>query len=128
MDFLTDAGALGRVSAGQPDDLGADRMIGGVPAVAGEQPDGGFSPQGAQCSRRASSRFWLSMTSRSFRPLPPSTWITLRALSISVIFRRASSERRSPVAYSAINSMHWNGVGADSMRLFSSSRLRMHGR
>jgi hypothetical protein len=36
-----------RFSAGRPDDLGGDRMIGGVPAVAGEQPHGGFTPETA---------------------------------------------------------------------------------
>ena len=47
MDFLADAGALGRFSAGNPDDLGGNRMIGGVPAVAGKQPDGGLAPEAA---------------------------------------------------------------------------------
>ena len=37
----------GRFSAGRPDDLGGDRMIGGVPAVAGKQPHGGFPPETA---------------------------------------------------------------------------------
>jgi hypothetical protein len=41
----------------------------------------------------------LSMTSRSLRPLPPLTWITIRWLSISVTFNWANSARRSPVAY-----------------------------
>ena len=47
VDFLADAGALCRFSAGRLDDLGGDRMIGGVPAVAGEQPHGGFTPETA---------------------------------------------------------------------------------
>src|SRR5947207_4564485 len=47
MNFLADAGALGRFFAGSPDDLWGNRMIGGVPAVAGEQPDGGFTPETA---------------------------------------------------------------------------------
>jgi len=45
MDFLADTGALGRFSAGVPDDLRGNRMIGSVPAVAREQPDIGFTPQ-----------------------------------------------------------------------------------
>jgi hypothetical protein len=33
--------------AGKPDDVGGDRMIGGVPAVSGKHPDGGFAPEAA---------------------------------------------------------------------------------
>jgi len=47
MNFLADAGALGRFFASQPDDFGGNRMIGGVPAVAGKQPNGGFAPEAA---------------------------------------------------------------------------------
>src|SRR5258708_37244106 len=45
MNFLADAGALGRFFAGSPDDLGGNRMIGGVPAVVGGQPRGGVTPE-----------------------------------------------------------------------------------
>ena len=45
MDFLADTGTLGRFSAGIPDDFRGNRMIGRMPAVAGEQPDGWFAAQ-----------------------------------------------------------------------------------
>src|SRR5882724_355840 len=47
MDFLVETGTLRGCSTGNPDDLGRNRMIGGVPAVAGEYPDGWFTPQAA---------------------------------------------------------------------------------
>ena len=56
----------------------------------------GRSPR--QYSRKASSNFGLSMTSRSRRHLPSRTWITMRWLLMSLILSRAHSERRTPVA------------------------------
>src|SRR5262249_13435196 len=47
MDFFADTSALSRLSAGKPDDLGGNRMIGGVPSVPGEEPDGGLTPETA---------------------------------------------------------------------------------
>ena len=45
MDFLADTGTLSRFSAGMPDYLRGNRMVGRVPTVAREQPHGGFLPQ-----------------------------------------------------------------------------------
>src|SRR3984885_4067502 len=47
MDLFLNTGKLGRFSARLPDHLGGNRMIGGVPAVAGKQPHGGFPAQTA---------------------------------------------------------------------------------
>ena len=47
MQRLVDAGALGGFTTGVPDDLVADGVIGGVPAAAGEQPNGRFAGQPA---------------------------------------------------------------------------------
>jgi RNA-directed DNA polymerase len=44
-----------------------------------------------------SSNAGLSGRSRSFRPLPFTTWMTMRWLSMSAIFSRAISARRMPV-------------------------------
>jgi hypothetical protein len=43
MDFLVETGTLRRFSTGNPDDLGGNRVIGGVPAIAGKYPDGWFA-------------------------------------------------------------------------------------
>lgn len=47
MDILAQAGARRCSPAGQPDDLGGDRMVGCVPAIAWKQPHLRFSSQGA---------------------------------------------------------------------------------
>src|SRR5579872_1433688 len=47
MDFLVETGTLRRFSAGNPDDLGRNRMIGGVPAIAGKYPGRWFTAQAA---------------------------------------------------------------------------------
>jgi hypothetical protein len=47
MDFLPNTGNIGRFSACLPDHLGENRMIGGVPAVAGKQPHSRFPAQTA---------------------------------------------------------------------------------
>jgi hypothetical protein len=54
MNLLADAGTLGGFPAGLPDDLGGDRMIGGVPAVAGKQPDGGCGSSKCRLRRESS--------------------------------------------------------------------------
>src|SRR6516165_10495931 len=51
-----------------------------------QQPPGKsqtFGLSRRQCSRRASSKTGLSMTSRSLRPLPPRIWTIMRWLSMS---------------------------------------------
>jgi len=107
MDVLVlKAGAFGGLLTGVPENLGGDRMTRCMPWIAGEQPVGGLALQPAPVdTRNASSSFGLSMTSRSFRPLPPRIWMTMRWLSISRIFRCATSARRAPVAYSVISRM-----------------------
>src|SRR5713226_3027788 len=47
MDVLAQAGTRGRFPARQPDDLGSDRVVGCVPAIAWEQPHLRFSSQTA---------------------------------------------------------------------------------
>src|SRR5689334_3702337 len=45
MQRLVDSGALSGLPTGMPDHLVANRIIGGVPAAARKQPDGGFANQ-----------------------------------------------------------------------------------
>src|SRR5215831_10580939 len=80
-----------------------------------------FRPR--QYCRNAASSFGLSRTSRSLRPLPPITWITIRSESMSVIFTRVSSERRRPVAYSVISTILCSGLRAELISRVTSSWL-----
>ena len=47
VELFANAGAFGGFPAGVPYDFGADRIIGGVPAAAGEQPLGRLRGQPA---------------------------------------------------------------------------------
>src|SRR5579864_3284951 len=47
MDVMAQTGTRGRFPAGQPNDFGSDGVVGGVPAIAGEQPHLRFSSQTA---------------------------------------------------------------------------------
>lgn len=69
MDALVlKTGAFGGLLTGGPGNLGGDRMTRRMPSVAGEQPIGGLAFQPAPETRRASSSFGLSMTSRPCAP------------------------------------------------------------
>lgn len=70
MDVFAQTGACCCSPAGQPDDLGGDRMVGGFQRLPGNSHTFGFRLKERRCSRKASSSLGLSMMSRSLRLLP----------------------------------------------------------
>src|SRR5271156_4142739 len=97
-DTLGKLGLLGGFPAGDPHHLVRDRTIRSAPIAAGEQIHLGFAP--APVLAQGSSSAGLSGRSRSLPPLPCSTRMIMRWLSMSTIFGCATSLRRIPVAYS----------------------------
>ena len=92
-DRLGDAGPAARLFAGVLHGEGRDRLIGDV---AGKQEIFGWTAR--QYVLRTSSSLGESITERSFRPLPSSTQMTIRWLSIAAGVRRTASEIRRPAA------------------------------
>src|SRR5580693_5666955 len=50
-------GALGGLLTGSPEDLGGDRIICGMPSVAGKQPVGGLTPKPAPVDAQCIQQF-----------------------------------------------------------------------
>src|SRR6516162_11110620 len=98
-DTLGNAGALG-CHASEPVELAPTHVLS---PVAGEQPGlaGRHPPllaRGAPPFTQYIEQLGDRMTYRSFLPLPCSTRMTIRSLSISVSFSDTTSDDRRPVA------------------------------
>ena len=92
-DRLSDAGPAPRLFTGVLHGKGRDRLIGDV---AGKQEI--LRVDGRQYVLRTSSSLGESITQRSFCPLPSSTQMIIRWLSIAAGVRRSASEIRRPAA------------------------------
>lgn len=69
------------------------------------------------------------MTFRSFRPLPCSTWISMRSLSMSPILRLQTSAARKPAPYEMLSAARYfrPGPGAAIRMSDTSSTLNTTG-
>ena len=74
-------------------------------------------------SRSSSNSCGDSMALRSLRPLPCSTWISMRVLSMSPTLRVATSDTRNPAPYAVPRAALYFGPGATSSSRPTSSTL-----
>ena len=99
-------------------------------------PPGNNQPWGSMTPRRLPSRHQSrsssnscgdSMALRSLRPLPCSTRISIRVLSMSPILRAATSDTRNPAPYAVPRAALYFGPGAASSSRPTSSTLSTAG-
>jgi hypothetical protein len=90
--------AFGRMQAGPPEDLGVDRTVRSVEAPAGKEPVRRLTLKLTPVTAQRIQQRRAEHDIAALRPLPPRMWMTMRWLSISLIFKCATSARRPPVA------------------------------
>src|SRR5580692_10986666 len=92
MDMLVcETGTLGGVLTGSPQDLGGDRITCGMPSVAGKQPVRWLVPEPAPLDAQRIEQLGAEHDVAVLATFPPRMWMTIRWLSISLIFRCATS-------------------------------------